>query len=355
MNAPSMPPISALALRERLAQLRRERGAIVPCAGDRSALADLPVDIARGLSPSLADRLARLRPWVGKERSSLVAPTDIAHYLGGELIAPGVVRIEQSYPLPLQHGRATLAAAFDVPGSLYARDSTNRVPASDAVFIDTETTGLSGGSGTVAFMIGVARCTGPKLYTTQWVITRFSGERPMLAALSAYLADAQLIVTYNGATFDLPLLRTRFRMHGCADPTLPLAHADLLPWARRNRLNEWPDARIQTLEREGLGMHRVDDLPSADVPKAWRQWLSAGEATPLRRALEHNRLDLVTLLALLERASKHPDGSRRKGDPRQAWLFEQPTPWSSARPQRTAPFIRNPWRQSGPKAIESVI
>jgi uncharacterized protein len=352
-------PLSAQGLRERLTQLRRDRGDVVPRADQGSALADLPKGIAQSLSPSLADRLARLRPWLGKERSSRVDPADVAQCLGGELIDAGVVRIEHTYPLPLQHGRASLNNAFVVPGALFADEKGAPVAASDTIFLDTETTGLSGGTGTVAFMIGIARFTTDALHVTQWLITTFAGERAMLAALAGQLADGALIVTFNGASFDLPLLRTRFRMHHLADPTIAHAHADLLPWARRNRLKDWPDARLQTLEREGLGFHRVDDLPGAEVPKAWQQWLTAGETAPLRRALEHNRLDLVTLVALLERASQHPLSPRRKTDPRQAWLFERATPWppltTRMPPSAKGTWMANPWVPRRSEALQSVL
>ncbi len=355
MIAHTAPPVSAHALRERLSQLRREHGSVVPCLDDRSALADLPSDIAQALSPSLADRLARLRPWVGNERSSLVNPREVATFLGGELVDTGLARIEHLYPLPVRHGRAALNAGFHVPSAVFSKDRADPIAIEDAVFLDTETTGLSSGTGTVAFMIGSARFAERGLRVTQWMITSFAGERPMLCALSAMLANARLLVTYNGAAFDIPLLRTRFRMHGLADSTLSYAHADLLPWARRNRLKHWPDARLQTLEREGLGVLRVDDLPGAEVPKAWQQWLRAGDAGPLRRALEHNRLDLVTLVALLERAAMHPDSPARKCDPRQAWLFDRPTPWASAIPAPTLPFVRNPWGRTRPEAIQTVL
>ncbi len=360
MNAQteSARSIRALALRERLSQLRRERGAVVARPADHSALADLPAGIAEVLSPSLSERLARLRPWVGKERSCLVDPADVARFLGGVLSDTGVVCVEQRHPLPFRHGRAALNAAFKVPSRLYSKECGEPVPACDSVFLDTETTGLSAGTGTVAFMIGVARFAEHTLHLTQWILTGFAGERPMLAALKATLANVRLIVTYNGAAFDLPLLRTRFRMHQLADPMTSCAHADLLPWARRNRRKEWPDARLQTLERAGLGVERIDDLPGADVPKAWSNWLSAGDAGPLRRAVEHNRLDLITLAVLLERASMHADGLPRQGDPRQAWLFEQPTPWTACAATasaRSVPFIRDPWRQHAPKAFQTVI
>ncbi len=355
MMAHATRPISAHALRERLSQLRREHGSVVPCADGRSALADLPSDIAEALSPSLANRLARLRPWVGKERSSLIDPCEVATFLGGELADTGLVRIEHLYPLPFRHGRAALNAGIDIPGAVFSKDRADPIAIDDAVFLDTETTGLSSGTGTVAFMIGIARFVERGLRVTQWMITSFEGERPMLCALRAMLANARLLVTYNGAAFDIPLLRTRFRMHGLGDSGLSCVHADLLPWARRNRLRHWPDARLQTLEREGLGVLRVDDLPGAEVPKAWQQWLRAGDAGPLRRALEHNRLDLVTLVALLERAAIHPDSPRRKCDSRQAWLFDQPTPWATAIPARTLPFVRNPWRRTRPEAIQTVL
>jgi len=338
-------PTSARALRERLDALNRERGRLAEAAADRTALADLPESIAKTLSTSLAERLARLRPFSGAARARQADPQRVAAMLGGVECTPGVVRIERTLPLPWRHGRARLPGGFVVPPALLGRDAIAIHPpigAQEIVLFDTETTGLAGGTGTVAFMLGTLGFRERSVRLTQWVMLGFGAEAAMLEAFAAYVASARMLVTFNGATFDLPLLRTRLRMQALPDCTADLAHVDLLGWARRNRRAEWGDVRLQTLEREGLGFERVDDLPGEAVPKAWQRWLQAGETGPLARALEHNRNDLLTLAALLGRAIEFPGrgASRSPTTARevQPWLFEDPAPWLRA--TREVPVAR---------------
>ncbi len=324
---------SATTLRTRLDALRSARGLpasdAAPIDPPRSALSDLPGPIAQTLSPTLAERLARLRPWTVGDRHTEVDESEVARQLGGECIAPGVIRIARSYPLPLDHGRASL------------RPTVDGVP---ALFIDTETNGLAGGTGTIAFVIGLAQIDGARCSLIQWLLTAFSGERAMLDDLSAGLAampaNAKLY-TYNGASFDLPLLHTRLRLHGLADPLHDLSHSDLLHWAKRARPEQWPDARLHTVEQRGLGFERIDDLPGAAVPGAWQTWLRAGDPRPLAKVLEHNRNDLLSLAALREIAQRHPDARTVRRDARQPRLFESATPWPALR--RTPSFVRAPF------------
>jgi hypothetical protein len=338
-------PVRASTLQARLDALKHARGLASTAPDSRTALADLPCGIARSLSPSLAARLARLRPWTNGHRAALVTESDVAERVGGVQIAPGLVLVERAFPLPHRHGRMSLSEAprhFPI-----ARADGDAPPQDESpLLLDTETNGLAGGTGTVAFTIGVARFTERSIRVTQWLMTSFAGELAMLASLRDVLAAHGTLVTYNGAAFDGPLLRTRFRMHALGDPIDRLRHVDLLHWARRARAPHWPDARLQTLEREGLGFARIDDLPGADVPQAWRRWLRAGDASPLARVLEHNRTDLLTLAAVLALAALHPAQSIPRRDARQNGLFVTPSPWPDARVPREAPFVRAPWRRA---------
>lgn len=333
----SSSPGSTRALRDRLDALRAARGLPATSTAfdeaSRSALSDLPAPIAQTLSPTLADRLARLRPWTRGERHHLVDESDVARQLGGMGIAPGVIRVDRQYPLPFVHGRSRLEAVHE---------------SDRALFIDTETNGLAGGTGTLAFVIGLAQVNGMRCAMTQWLLTAFAGEAAMLRDLQHTLAATPAttrLFTYNGASFDLPLLHTRLRLHKLVDPLLALPHSDLLHWAKRARPEQWPDARLHTIEQRGLGFERVDDLPGAAVPGAWQTWLRAGDPRPLAKVLEHNRNDILSLAVLRELAARHPDARAVRRDARQSRLFETATPWPALR--RTPSFVRAPFGPGG--------
>jgi DNA polymerase III epsilon subunit-like protein len=124
-------------------------------------------------------------------------------------------------------------------------------------------------------------------------------ERDYLGALSDRLARAAAVVSYNGASFDLPLLRTRFALHGLDDPLAGVPHLDLLPLARRLWRERLPDCRLGTIEQHVLGARRsARDVPGAEVPARYRAFLRSRDALPLRGVLEHNRDDVVALSAL---------------------------------------------------------
>ena len=307
MTQPS--PVSHTQLRARLDELRRARG-VVTALAPTNALSELPSAIASHLSPSLAQRLARLRPRanLGPTRQGVnAAAADIARLTHGELIAPQLVRVTQRYPvspLPLRHGAMQLH---------------DRPEASTSIFLDTETTGLAGGTGTVAFVVGLASFERRALVVTQYLLLGFSDEVALLDAIAAHIGPDSRLVTFNGASFDLPLLRTRYRMHRLADPIVGREHVDLLPWARRVRPDDWPNAKLKTIESHGLGFDRIDDLPGDQVPQTWRRWLQFGDGTALPKVLEHNRLDLVSLAALDELAAAgigFAPGPRRGGETR---------------------------------------
>jgi uncharacterized protein YprB with RNaseH-like and TPR domain len=177
------------------------------------------------------------------------------------------------------------------------------------LFIDTETTGLAGGSGTIAFLVGIARVRGGALELTQWLLTRISAEGPMLDALTNALQPDDELVTYNGKCFDRPLLSTRFRLQRRADPLRDRVHHDLLHAVRRRYKREWENCRLLTAERELLGVVREDDLPGSEAPAAWRAYLRTGATHALRRVATHNRQDLVSLARIAERIDSTSAGT----------------------------------------------
>jgi uncharacterized protein YprB with RNaseH-like and TPR domain len=169
--------------------------------------------------------------------------------------------------------------------------------------LDTETTGLGSAAGTVAFLIGLAWWEGDRLRLLQLALPDHSEEGALLEALRAETPGAAWLVTYNGRTFDWPLLETRFRMSRGQPPALD-GHLDLLLLVRRLFRHRLPDARLQTVERHLLRRHRAPDIPASEIPAIYHSFLRGGPVGPLRIVARHNAEDVVTLgriLAHLER------------------------------------------------------
>jgi hypothetical protein len=234
----------------------------------------------------------------------------LAGRLGGTVVAEGLIGVEHRTPLPVPHGRWRLAG--DLPGHLEALG----LPHADPLLLDTETTGLAGGTGTTAFLVGLARLEGGALLVRQYLLTRFGGEPALLRAVADFGRGAGTLVSFNGKSFDLPLLAARYRLAGQPDPFQGWPHADLLHPVRRAFARRWDDCRMATLEDRLLGFTRPTDLPSAEVPEVWLRWLRHRDPGRLPLVLDHNRWDLVSLAALLPAlAAAYAAPERHGADP----------------------------------------
>jgi uncharacterized protein len=202
-----------------------------------------------------------------------------------------------------KHGSAEVARAAGVLASevaLLALDGElASIDFSRALYIDTETTGLAGGSGTLPFLIGMAWFEGEQLWVEQLLLPGPGCEAPMLTRLAERLSQASAIVSYNGKSFDWPLLRTRFVLNRIPTPRLP-GHLDLLHCARRVYKTRLGSVRLIHLEQELLGFERIDDLPGELIPQRYFDFLrGTADGGTLIPILDHNRSDLVALPALL--------------------------------------------------------
>lgn len=276
--------------------------------------------------PSLAERLHRLGARGRPEQTKRTDEAGLAEVLGAERIAPGVLRVEHRRALAKPHGRASLAdCAAALPDLV---DETVGAP-EHWLFLDTETSGLAGGTGTWAFLFGAAWIRGGDLVLRQYLLTRLDAEATYLEGVAWELANAELLVTYNGKGFDVPLLATRMRLAGLPAPREGRPHLDLLALVRRAFGRAWPDCRLVTAEARLLRLGRCDDLPGSEAPAAWLDWLRRGATASLAKVLDHNRQDLIALPALippLARAFRDPVSSGaeltavarhhlRRGDP----------------------------------------
>lgn len=170
------------------------------------------------------------------------------------------------------------------------------------VFLDVETTGLAGGTGTYVFLVGVAWWAGAALRVVQYFLPDLDREAAFLAAIRAELARARRIVTYNGRTFDLPLLETRYLLARAEWWGAELPHLDLFPLARALWAGQVPDCRLTTLETHLLRLDRGDDIPGGEIPRLYFHYLRRRDPRPLPRLFAHNRMDLLGLAALTLRA-----------------------------------------------------
>jgi hypothetical protein len=176
------------------------------------------------------------------------------------------------------------------------------------VFLDLETTGLSGGAGTVAFLVGCGFFENGTFRTRQFFLTGYAGERALLHLVAGFLAEAPFIVTYNGRTFDLPVMEMRWQFHRIPPPLDDLPHVDMLPPARRlwRAGEDGADrsCRLVHLEESLLGYAREGDVPGWEIPQRYFDYVRRGDPAPLEPVLLHNRLDLVSLAAITARAQR---------------------------------------------------
>jgi len=236
-------------------------------------------------------------------------PRGVEHYVEGEVCSNDrgqYFLASQILPFGRPYGKfrvGDVAHADLAPLELFLKDS-DIPPASSVAYLDTETTGLSGGTGTCAFLIGVGAAEGSGFRVRQFFLRDFTEEKAALAALSEALEPYDLLVTYNGKTFDLPLLETRYTLARMRSPFSKMAHLDLLHPARRLWKLRFESCRLKNLERELLGIARNGDVPGSEIPQIYFDYLRTGSAKGLQPVFFHNALDIVTLAGLTVEVSQ---------------------------------------------------
>ncbi len=288
---------------QRLQTLRSQSGAAQ--GGVRAARAEVrdgvtadPGPIAttppRPMHP--AHSIESLRRLLGvRHQVSMPIPRAADRTLPGEEIAPGLRLVQAWQALPAPAGPLSLA---------YDKREGEFVAPERLLFFDTETTGLAGGTGTRAFMIGAADWHDGGLRIRQLLTTTMAAERNMLKCFAGWLAPGTVLSSYNGRCYDAPLLKTRYRLAKMPDPITGLDHLDLLFPTRRRFRGVWENCRLATVERELLRIVREDDLPGAQAPAAWLDYLRGGDSGRLCRVAQHNHQDVVSLALLLSRLSE---------------------------------------------------
>jgi uncharacterized protein YprB with RNaseH-like and TPR domain len=259
---------------------------------------------------SLADKLKSLGVRVGAADLRPVAPKPkmdipIQSVVEGRFVSTrqGETFVsEQIYSSDYRHGLTPLRISVPLTTiAQWTRDSRlTDLPLESFAFLDTETSGLAGGTGTYAFLVGVGRFEGETFHLAQFFMRDPSEEAALLEGLMDFLAPCTALVTFNGKAFDAPLLVTRYSLHSLPVPFKDFTHLDLLPLARRLWRDRLPSRALKYLEENVLAAPRTtDEVPGYEIPYLYFDYLRTGDATPLKGVFYHNAMDIVTLAALM--------------------------------------------------------
>ena len=255
------------------------------------------------------------------DASAVVGDDVIPESLGGEWRGAGAHRflvVDRVYRPGHRHGRVAIADSLPPSTGLWPQLSllAGRHCAPRALFIDLETTGLAGGAGTYAFLVGCAWFDGALFHVRQFLLSTVMAERALLEAVAETARSASTVVSYNGKSFDLPLIETRFLFHRMRTPFADMPHVDMVHPARRlwRESSQDPDersgrsldtgCRLSSLERTLCGHERDGDVPGFEIPARYFQFVRSGDPRPLEAVLEHNRLDLISLALVTARAAQ---------------------------------------------------
>jgi uncharacterized protein YprB with RNaseH-like and TPR domain len=212
----------------------------------------------------------------------------------------------ESYDLDYRHGHHALADLLaHSPGNpaLLARDERlSQVDFRRMAFVDTETTGLAGGTGTYAFLVGVGVFEEENFTVHQFVMRDYHEEPAQLSAVGELLDGLEAVVSFNGKSFDMPLLETRFVMVRQPPRLMEAPHLDLLPTARRFWKYRLESCALSSLEGEVLGVRRTgEDVPGWLIPSLYTDYARTGDAREMPRILYHNVQDILSLVTLMAR------------------------------------------------------
>ena len=264
------------------------------------------------LKQTLAEKLKSLGVKQGTAdlpKSGPVSPHEIDKVVTGTY-RPGLAGetfvAQTTFGMEYRHGQAAILpqASFDVLAAWAREPRFLELPLESYAFLDTETSGLAGGTGTYAFLVGVGRFMDGAFHLEQFFMRDPAEEAGMLEALAEFLAPTQALVTFNGKAFDAPLLRTRYSLHNIPLPFKEHAHLDLLPLARRLWRDRLPSRALKYLEENILSAPRsVEEVPGYEIPYLYFDYLRSRDARPLKGVFYHNSMDVVAMAALLSHVS----------------------------------------------------
>jgi hypothetical protein len=266
---------------------------------------------------NISEQLAHLRQTVARidsKYAGLPAPAPrrteqnsagfVEELLSGEVVETPFGRhfeTEKLYPRHQRYGSYEISDLIELPHDFLDSLSAGAIPSAHPTtwaFLDTETTGLAGGSGTCAFLIGVGSIDREGFRVRQFFMRDYCEEPSVLHSLTAYLARFDVLITYNGRSFDQPLLETRYTMSRARHPFARMEHLDLLYGARRLFKLRLESCRLVNLEYRILGLERDADVPGELIPYYYFEYLRTRHAFRLIPVFHHNVLDIVSLACL---------------------------------------------------------
>jgi hypothetical protein len=284
---------------DKLKQLRRERE-----ARNRSRRVEETWEkIASESGLTAREKLERLvsltaRPSPARQRPS---PESVDRILPRE----AVTVVENSYTLETSYGQVPLALGLNVPGKVLAflsRDPEfESLGLDSALFLDLETTGLAGGTGTVPFLVGMGYYREDRFRVTQYFLADLADEERFIREVGAFIKDMgfRSLVTYNGKAFDLPLLETRFALSRAPFPAGGLPHLDFLYSARVLWRQRYESCRLFNLAQQLVRAGRDEDIPGAEIPARYFEFLRSGDLSLIDPIIYHNQEDLLSLLTVV--------------------------------------------------------
>jgi hypothetical protein len=228
----------------------------------------------------------------------------IEQWMSGEVVETPLgthFETEKLYERHRRHGSMDLSNLLELPEDLLGALSGNQAPPSPPsrwAFLDTETTGLAGGTGTYAFLVGVGRICADGFRVRQFFMRDYGEEPSLLWALARHLQEFDVLITYNGKTYDQPLLETRYHMARAQPPFGRLAHLDLLHGARRLWKLRLDSCRLVDLENQILGVEREGDLPGEMIPYVYFEYLRTQQAFRVVPIFHHNATDILSTACL---------------------------------------------------------
>jgi uncharacterized protein len=268
--------------------------------------------------PSLSDKLKSLGVKTGASHLAPPPPRrahSVQQVLGGRLQPTSggeAYLVEEFYPLDFSYGnspltigtRLNLIARWAGGGELEAVERLAACSGPQFAFLDIETTGLMGGTGTYPFLVGMGRLEEDGFHLAQFFMRDPGEEQAHLLAIEEFLAPCQALVTYNGKAFDVPILNTRFTTHRWRTPFASTVHLDLLPLARRLWREHLSSRTLGNVETFILGARRSqEDVPGWMIPQLYFEYLQTGDARPLKSIFYHNAMDVLAMAALLNHLS----------------------------------------------------
>jgi len=214
-------------------------------------------------------------------------------------------QVKGQFPSDYRYGEMALSEILSIPtypAHLLSRDERFKdLDLRKTLFLDTETTGLSGGTGTFVFMVGLGFFHEDEFLTLQLFMRDYSEERACLFLLNQFLDSFQFLVTFNGRHYDIPLLETRFILSRMNSRVREMPNFDLLFPSRKIWKGAYENCRLVTLEARLLGMGRENDIPSEWIPHFYFEYVQTGDAREIQRVFYHNRMDILTMVALMGR------------------------------------------------------